>query len=214
MRHDQASPTPAEMRRNTAAILDRLNIQVPASLPFLDANLRLRRLEEIIARALVLSASVAVACGFPRERATHWLDREELLSSLSDQERSFLVGGVGNEHEVQVRVESLCVFAWSLGLLEQIEFTSPCPSSLVTLYPDLKRMEPADDFRGRARLRDAGEMLQMLDLGYCLHWAFNEAMLMRRAFPPRISPVVVIERRRALEWMFGDEDWDEVSLDT
>ena len=32
--------------------------------------------------------------------------------------------------------------------------------------------------------------------------------------PGKVPPYIVVERRRDLEWLLSDEDWDDISLDT
>ena len=57
-------------------------------------------------------------------------------------------------------------------------------------------------------------ILSQFDLAYCLHWAVRDAMLKGQAVPGKLSGNAIIERRRALEWVAGEEAWDEVLLDT
>lgn len=52
------------------------------------------------------------------------------------------------------------------------------------------------------------------DLFYCLHWSIRHAELSNSKVPGAVSSYVIIARRRALEWLIGSEQRDEVTLDT
>lgn len=60
------------------------------------------------------------------------------------------------------------------------------------------------------------ELAAELDFHYCLHWHAREAELHDRedSLPAPIDQELVRERRRPLEWLFADEDWEEITLDT
>jgi hypothetical protein len=99
--------------------------------------------------------------------------------------------------------------------VDELDFGRRCDDDFIAKLPNLKTGEPAAGFRRRARLREADEIGAELDLAYCLHWAVREASLAGNAPPPGMVPsYVVVERRRALEWLAGKDDWDATSLDT
>jgi hypothetical protein len=81
------------------------------------------------------------------------------------------------------------------------------------MLPDLKKLESTTRFRDRARMRSWQDIFSFCDLAYCLHWAIQEASRTNRGVT-NIQAYVIIERRRALEWVLYGEDWDSVSLDT
>ncbi len=66
----------------------------------------------------------------------------------------------------------------------------------------------------KARLRSDDQIVSAADLAYCLHWAIRQSELEGKRPPGKVPPYVVVERRRALEWLLSDEDWDDVPLDT
>lgn len=203
-----------EIRTKSLQVCERLGYPRPHTLPLLDSEQDLRPLREIESRALVLSAVVAASYGFPRDRVVAWLEQEELVSALSEVERSFLFDGSGLAQQFQVQVECLCVFAWALEFLPALDFAEPSPNSLVTVFPDFRQTESGARFRRQARLRDLGSVLSACDLAYCLHWGIHQAAVSSNVMPGRVPPHVVIERRRALEWLLSRESWDDVSLDT
>jgi hypothetical protein len=162
-----------------------------------------------------LYAAIAVSYGFDGTRALAWLRAEGVDAELTAVERGFLSGQYPKEKQaLQDLVEALWALTWALGIGGRMDFARPCPDDFVDLFPDVKKDEPAAGFRSRASLRKTEEIAQALDLAYCLHWALREAELRGKRIPGKVHPYVVIERRRALEWILSDEAWDEITLDT
>jgi Domain of unknown function (DUF4272) len=62
-------------------------------------------------------------------------------------------------------------------------------------------------------LRPDAEVLDELDVAFCLTWGCAEANLRQQPVPGDVRDYVIWERRRALEWLMGD-DWDNPSYDT
>jgi len=189
-----------------------LGYDAPVNLPLLDEPLTLRAEGEIVSRALALSAVVAASYGFSRENACEWLKRESLFAALSEREGVFISDG--SAPEFQAQVETLYAFAWSLGFLPELDFGKACPRDLILVFPDLKMAENSDRFRRAAKRRSLTEIGAMCDLAYCLHWAIKEAKILGRPQPGSVRPHVIIERRRALDWMLSRHGWDDLSLDT
>ena len=121
---------------------------------------------------------------------------------------------VGDERHINDQVEGVHAFAWSLKFVASLDFDDFCTDDLVKLIPDLKAGESSASFRARAKLRGPEEIGSACDFAYCLDWAVVNASLGNKELPGPIGAYVITERRRALEWMLADEDWDEVSLDT
>lgn len=184
------------------------------SLPVLEAELQPRSPEEVVSRLLAMNAVAATAYGFDRAKAIAWLDREALSNSLSEHERRFLFESVGQPDRFKVHVEGMWALAWATGFVRELDFARLCDNDFVALFPDLRHSSSSAAFRGRARLRARAEVVAACDLAYCLHWAVRQSELSGTRLPRHLIPYVVIERRRALEWLLGTEPWDEVSLDT
>jgi hypothetical protein len=204
----------ADLRNASHSEARRLGYATNPSLPLLDANLCLRLKNQITLRALTLHCVVAASHGFPKERSLEWLHREHLTDSLAPKERAFLIGPVTDAIQFQVQGECLWVFAWVLGRVERLDFAQPAPDYLVTLYPDLKKSESSAQWREHLSLRPQAEVLAACDLAYCLHWAINQSRVNGRKRTASLKPYVIVERRRALEWLLGQAEWDDVELDT
>jgi hypothetical protein len=200
-------------RSRSVARLAEVGINVPSSLPLLD-DLSLRPAEEILDRLICLHAVAAVARGFDREKAYAWISQEGTLENLTQDERKLILTGAGDLDVFKVQVEGMWALSWVLSIVPRLDFWSGCDSRFVTMLPDLKKGESSSNFRARAQLRSEIEVGIQCDLAYCLHWALREAEL-KGSQPPRgLTPYIVTERRRALEWAIGTDAWDMISLDT
>jgi hypothetical protein len=82
------------------------------------------------------------------------------------------------------------------------------------MLPDLKAGASIETFLKGLVLREKDEVLEKSDLAYCLHWGAREASLSAKQIAGAVPESVIRERRRALEWLIGDDDWYEVALDT
>ena len=200
------------LRQESVEEARRLGCELNPGLPLLDSDLRLRSQDDAVRRCLARYAAVAVAYGFGRRPAKKWLKRERLTDALAGTELAVLKGG--DADFLRPGVESLWAFCWAFGLVERLDYSAICGDNLITLLPDLKSAEPSAPFFDKARLRPLEEVAGAVDLAYSLHWALAEAGLTGGATLGRVSPLVVVERRHALEWLIGDEDWDDVPLDT
>lgn len=193
----------------------RLGYAVSAELPLSDSEVQARDVDELVDRCLVLHALIAVAYGFPRVAARTWLRQEDLIGSLTASERLYLDAGDASDDEFYRGLsESVWALIWALGVAPRLDFATSCPEDLVGMLPNLHTAERSSTFRSRAQQRSTDEILAAADLAYCLHWAVVDASLRGSAPPGRVPAWIVVERRRALEWVLSDEDWDEVPLDT
>ena len=115
----------------------------------------------------------------------------------------------------QWRVESLWALAWAGGYFSYLDFSQPCSDYLVKLLPDLNSQASSEAFRQKFNLRPIEELLPMVDLAYCLHWAVREEELQGQANKPeKVQSQVIVERRLGLEWLICDVPWEDVPLDT
>lgn len=72
-----------------------------------------------------------------------------------------------------------------------------------------------ENFKKAAHFRDVEEILDMLDLYYRYHWACVQHRIDHGKTEFIIDEEIVLERRRALEWLISDEfDWNNIRLDT
>jgi hypothetical protein len=205
----------AAIRKRSLKEAARLGYAVSAELPLSDFDVKARDVNELVDRCLVLHALIAVSCGFPRDAVRAWLGQEDLTGSLSASERRYLEAGDASDDEFYRGLsESVWAFVWALGMAPKLDFAKLCPNDLVRMLPSLKTGESSSTFRSRAQQRSIDDLLAAADLAYCLDWAATDASLRGEAQPGRVPAWVVVERRRALEWVLSDQDWDDVQLDT
>jgi hypothetical protein len=206
------------IRRQSLETIKSLRLPVNAGLPLLDEDLAIARSrDEVANRAMCIYITIAYAYGEPTSTIRPWLDGEGLSAHLTEQERRALYGGFfsrkPNSDLFKVRVQSLWALAWSLGLFPHLDLVNDCAETLRESMPALVP-GAAQAWRDHCSLRPLAEILPLLDLGYCLHWAVRQSQLEQTPLPAGIHAVVAIERRRALEWLVCKEDWDDVPMDT
>lgn len=112
--------------------------------------------------------------------------------------------------DVSWREEALHALLWALALVDDLPPDRMCPRE-----PAYERLAPGlDPVRAsrRVRLRPLGDLAATLDLYYCLHWHARKAQYHGDVWDYELSPSVVLERRRALEWLFQDVPWEDVDL--
>lgn len=172
-------------------------------------------------RCHALAAALALTHRAPVATVRGAIDDNRLEPSLAAREKALLAvlerEAEPDEDDLQQllvdiawREEALHALLWSLGLVDDLPPDEMCPKAPAyeRLAPDLN---PANA-RGVPRLRPLAELAAMLDLYYLLHWHARRAQYHGDVWDHHIAPGVVLERRRALEWLFQDAPWDDVDL--
>jgi hypothetical protein len=191
-----------------------LGVHVPPTLPLLESGLEMRNRDEVASRILAMHVAAAVAYGFDRRRAISWLDRESASDSLSGPERNFLFNAAADPNRFRLQIEGMWALAWAMSIVNELDFGKDCDSNFVLLLPNLKDGESGAAFRNRMKSRPVDDVISACDLAYCLHWAIRESELTGRQLAGNLKGYVIIERRRALEWLLHKGAWEGVSLDT
>jgi len=202
------------IRDESIGAAKRLGVDVLATLPLLDAGLEMRSASETASRILAMNAVAATAYGFDKAKAIAWLNQEALNDSLSGQEKRFVFEGAGQPDRFKVQVEGMWALAWAMGIANELNFAKDCDNRFAAMLPNLKQSQSGADFRKKATPRPLEQVVAACDLAYCLHWAIRQSELSGKRPPANLKPYVVVERRRALEWLLSKEAWDEVPLDT
>lgn len=202
-----------KLRQGSWEVVKNLGFVANEALPLLDDLTIRRSKDEVVDRVFAIHCLGASSFGFDRQKALAWLEREGSLEVLTSTEREFLSGSQMNPTPFMEQIEGMWALCWSLNVVPDLDFSKPCSDDFVKLLPDLKKDEAGAAFRGKASLRDSEEVVAKCDLAYCLHWGVVHAGLTRK-LKKAIKPYVIVERRRALEWLLSEESWDEVPLDT
>jgi hypothetical protein len=204
-----------QIRRNSLSRAQELGYHINPTLPLLDIPAKVRGKDEIADRMLGMLCVAASVYSFDRKKSSAWIKRELTFDVLTDSEKDFLRTGKPDKAPVfEAQIEGMWALAWCLSLVSELDFSVNCSDDFVFLLPDLKVDESSGPLRKKARMRETGEILAKLDLSYCLDWAIADAHLHGKRPPGVLHPTDIAERRRALEWVFSEEDWDNISLDT
>lgn len=203
-----------QVRTESIQAAKKIGVEIPPTLPLLDSELEIRSADEVASRILVLHAVAASAYGFDKTKVASWLKQEALSDSLSKQEKRFVVDGSGQADRFKTQVESIWALAWAMGVVKELNFTKDCDDSFVAQLPNLRWNQSSADFRKKINSRPLKEIVSACDLAYCLHWAIRQSEIDGKPLAGNLKPYVVIERRRALEWLLSNEEWDDVPLDT
>jgi hypothetical protein len=204
----------SEVRKESLAVAKRLGYSVEEALPLLDASAVARTDDEVVDRLLAMLCVAACAYGFDSQKAANWLGREVKVELLTVAERHFLQTKAGDRRTFMMQIEGMWALAWSIRSVPTLDFGTPCPQDFVTRLPDLKRNGSSGTFRDTANVRPLSEIVSACDLAYCLHWAIRDAQLRNAKLPGNVEEYVVVERRRALEWLLTDEPWEDITLDS
>ncbi|MGH2941193.1 MAG: DUF4272 domain-containing protein [Solirubrobacteraceae bacterium] len=211
------------IREQSAARLRQWRLSDPGSLPLHgDEDFEwMRDTASVVDRCHAIAAALALAHRAPVQTVRDAIDDNGLERSLGRRELELLrvlEGDVDvDEPELQQllvdiswREEALHALLWALGIVEDLPPDRMCPRQ-----PVYEQLAPGLD-PGRARddvqLRPLAQIAAMLDFYYCLHWHARKAQYHGDVWDYEIAPGVVLERRRALEWLFQDAQWEDVDL--
>jgi hypothetical protein len=222
------TPDPDTVRARSLDELYRLGLPVPpTNFPLVwepEDQVGLRPRAELEARAAILNVVVARCFGMPSERAMGWLLDAHLLDQLTRPEWHFVASGEGDVEAFALHTEALAALAWLLTIIKRLDPAAPGGEHLIPLLPDLRAGEPYKAWRSRtlAAPRDPREGALMLDLYYCLDWAYLEAERRQAPLPGLIDSNAIGQRRWALEWAVvlhgpvheSPPSWEEVDLST
>jgi hypothetical protein len=204
-----------------------LDGELPPHFPLLAEEdvARVRPVDHVVARCHAIAAALAVLEGGDPHEVDEALRLHGLERWAAGPERALLLHRLGErplderaerqaEIDVSWRQESLWALLWALGFVERLDPAEYCgdASAYERLAPE---MDPAQTVEG-VELRPREELVAELDFHCCLHWHAREHRLAGRRpeLPEPLTEGLVVERRRPLEWLFADEDWEEISLDT
>jgi hypothetical protein len=187
------------------------------NLPLLDECPR-RSAEEAARRVVALYCLSGLANGAIGPVMLEWIAEQGLEPIFEPSELDLLARRELREEQLNHLSwcqESLYAAAWSLSLVKDMAW----PDTECDLEPVFPRIPPQvgpeSFFRG-ATLRGDREIVQAADVYYCLDASLRKDALWGGARVESRYPMVqiVMERRRALDWLMQDGAWSDVVLDT
>lgn len=220
------APDPRAVRATSRDELQRLGLpSPPPQFPLVwdpGDRARLRATAELEARTAVLNVVLARCYGMPQQAAMSWLLGASLVDALTFPECQFVLADKGDRRTFALHLEAVHGLAWLLGVTNGLDPVEPAPDRMAELLPDLRRAESLQQWRSRTLVapRDAAGAAAMLDLYYCLDWAYLEAERNRYRLPGVIDSHAIGQRRWALEWAVVFEGayhdaprgWEEIDL--
>lgn len=202
------------IRSKSLVAAEQLGCSINPDLPLPEYKIT-RSLGEIAERIFCLDVVLAVSYGFDRKLASKWIESENLANSFTKKELVLLNGEAKDFLiDFQIQADSLFCLLWAAGLIEKMQLSEQLRSDLVSFVPDLRILESSKPYLLKMKKRSENEIFEKTDLAYNLHWAITHARLNGKPIPKPLNQITVIERRRALEWICSDCNWDEVPLDT
>ena len=157
---------------------------------------------EIEARVAVLHVVVARCFGMPAQTAMSWLLDSHLVDMVTPPEWQFVVGGKGDHRSFVLHHDAVFSLAWVLGLSRQLDPTVAGGRAAGGADAVPAGGETFGQWRARilAAPRDPAEAAALLDLHYCLDWAYLEAEKSGQRLPGLVDANAIGQRRWALEW--------------
>jgi hypothetical protein len=222
----KTAPDPRAVREASLDELERLGLPLPPpAFPLVwepGDGVQLRATGEIEARAAVLHVVVARCFGMPAEAAMSWLLSSRLVDFVTPPEWQFVAGAKGDHRSFVLHHDAVFALAWLLGLSRHLDPTAPPEERLMRQMPDLPGGELFDQWRSRSLVapREAIEAAVLLDLYYCLDWAFQEAEKDGVRVPGEVDSNAIGQRRWGLEWAVvfsgpyheAPPGWEEIDL--
>ena len=209
------------LNQNVISRLEKMKIPINENLPEVEPASS-RDSKAIAIRTVILSVLLAISDDknsllFFKD----FLISEGLFSHLSSYENSlFLNKPLTERDEINLSwsQEGLYALSWCLGIFSDMSLPFG-EGDLEPVFPFLPPEVDVNSFFDTSTVISEQKILEELEFYYRLHWAKRHPEAW--SFQSRISKFkklnmsVIIERRRALEWVIDSSlDWDQINLNT
>jgi hypothetical protein len=210
---------PEDVKKESEKIILEKGGKILDCLPVMERNEPMRSNEELINRALILNALVNIYFKAPIHIIKSWIEQYNLTSFLSESEKK-LLDKKNDELTEQENInifwfnEALWALMWAGNLIKDLPIDKCVEDRMVKLCPNLEKGEDDSKFRKKIKIRPKEELYKKLDLYFRTHWYTENGRL--NNYPTgNISGDIIMERRKALEWVIDNTlDWDNVLLNT
>jgi hypothetical protein len=215
------TPTAEQLARKarSEALLRAANVAVSSSLPVIagKSDAAIRNKDEVVDRAIALLVVAVKGEGLEQPIVDKIRSQYGADAFFSPKEKAFvldLAPSARARSEFGWKYECLGVLHWALGFVDAL---GP-PSTIVDAGQMVKLVKDRGvaAYRDGAHLRLPASILDEADLIYRYDWACVDARVNGKAAPTGVNCDVVIERHRAMNWLYGyqGQAWDNVSTDT
>ena len=212
-----------DIRTQSLAEINVLGYRGNPNLPLLDDDMKLTRTEDDIANRinmlhLVYTTSIegekSVSFFYEMSKNNNW------THYLTPSELAYLKAGKQSKEQkanYSWNKEAIFALLWAVKLVKDLRDLKQM--KMGDVYSLIPPEASEEKFRKSLKLRNEKDLLKELDFFYLLHWTLKHEPQPNKllSFFTNKIPIeidVVMERRRALEWLFSKEDWDDVAMDT
>ncbi|RLA51911.1 MAG: hypothetical protein DRR42_09070 [Gammaproteobacteria bacterium] len=204
-----------KVRNRTESLLFSEGVPLHPNLPVIE-NVSLRAGEDVAKKIVALYAMAGLANGADGESLREWLMEENGWNYLSTEDKLKLESVSLSQtdlNELSWKQESLYALSWSGSLIGKMIWPDS-EANLESVFDLIPPEKPIKSFVRNFVLRPERELVEELDLYYCLHAAAVHPELWGRK-DMKLKMEVILERRQALEWLCSMSiEWKDIPLDT
>lgn len=177
--------------------------------------------EEICKRAIACLILIQISCDIRKNNKEEslkffmpMLEKFGVMDVLNSKEKRIIDGTYTEQDIIDMdwAYEAYWALCWSLKLVKDISDGGEicdCQKAIKFVI----NSDSLKDFMKLTKLRKTDEILDMLDLYYRYNWAINDSRINPNSSIGSLNPSIVIERRRALEWIVSDAgDWYDIEM--
>lgn len=206
-------------RNFTTNFLKQIGFKDEITLPLID-NISIKNAKTIGIRITQLYSLIGLSLpNINSAKIRQWLLNNDLFNSLSEKEKEYFKKYKNNaltKEEINLLSwlrECLYTLMWCCETVSDLAYAS-IESELEPFLPLIPPKVEIQKFLQQLTVRNHIEIIKQADLHYCLHWLIrsNLSDSLKPNFHPKID--VIIERRKALEWLITKDHWDDITLDT
>lgn len=216
--------SPQERRNHSIEKMKKMKVVYNEHLPLLPSNdqVKLKNAKEVKTRAMACILAIQLACSI--RNGEDYVDAVSFVLDMMNQwkltpddflpsEKVLFTNQFTAQDVTNViwTYEVYWVLLWALDLItdkEVMKVNKICNTERAIAIAGM--MVDLD-----LKLKSVDKILDMLDLMYCYHWACVEKRIKPETEIGDVKSEVVVERRKALEWLMSEEiDWNMISLDT
>lgn len=201
------------IREFTTARCQILGIKVPSHLPLIDIQTP-KSAPKAAERSIIQYALNGLADSRVNpKKILNWLKDIGLVSKLEKRDLDYIDracdGRLDKQDIVDLswKIESHYVLVWYLGKTESIP-PFDTQASMSRYYNLLPPEKDASEFVLESNVIPINTFYSEVDYYYCVHHAISESNVSHE-----INSIIV-ERRRALEWIASSDGWYETAVDT
>ena len=221
------------MKKRIESIMSNLkerNLKYPKNMELFDDETELRNLKTIAQRAIV--TAVMAKCANDLYEADNpdniktdclaQLKKFGVENCLFESEQKILTDDYDESQfdAIAWTYEAANALLWAMGLLDDIvaaDWPEDVEAELNKVFDLINSYDSFDDLISACNLRAVTDLQDAFQLYWYYHWNIRDGQIFG-SIPESISLDVVLERRRALEWLLysaesDDGDW-EFGMDT